>query len=356
MYITNKTILIVSVTSQTGGKGVFTSLLLETLQNNNVKYYHINNQRTKSNNRFLKTIEHIWSFISYKFIFVGYLISRKIDIVQLHTSGGFDFIDYSFFIVLSKIFNKKTIVRFGGDDFEFFFTSKKSLTQQYFKWIINIVDIWIVQSEYWKSLFHNLTKKPQNKMFILPNFVNTKLYNLDVNKFSRELEVLFIPGSDLMRKGYYDAIIPIKDVAVKYRKINFHIAGRIQDTELQMFPNIHIYDYITGDTKIGLFNKCQIFLLPTYAEGFPNALVEAMSSGMGIITSNIPQITCLVEDGVNSLFINTNAPHEIHEKLLLLIENRKMIEELGNAAKNTADELYSIEHLPEYLKTLYQAV
>lgn len=352
MDFTNIRILVISPSGISGGKATFTNLLLDVFRRNNVFFYHINLQRTKSDKLFFKIFEHIISFFYFKVKFLYYLIFKKFDIVQIHTSTYFDFFDLSIFIIISKLFGKKTVVRYGGAQFPIFYKSLNKFLQRYVFMIIEIIDTLIVQSDYWSDYFIEFGKKKE-KLFILPNFIDLVSFKVDLKKYDEGIiNILFIPGNDLERKGFFDVKETIIELADKYQNIIFHIVGPKVEMLISA-KNIKTYKIIHGMAKLDMFNLCCIYLLPTHSEGFPNSLLEGMASGMATITTNIPQIKCIVKDGFDAYLIDPGSRVQFKEKVEYLLKNPSSIIQVGRNARKNVEKNYSLDLLYGYLKNLY---
>lgn len=350
--IRNKSILLVSPLNKIGGKANFTSLLISTFDKNNVKYNHIDLIRAKSKNKVLRVLEHVFSFFYYKLKFVFLLTTKKFDVVQIHTSTGFDFWDLSILIVISKLFRKKTYVRYGGAIFQDFYSSAGKIKKSYINWMFSLYDVFIVQSKFWRDYFTSVGIGLE-KIYILPNFVDDTIYNFERAQTNiNEISILFMPATSLNRKGFYDLKDSISLLASKHPNVNFHIVGPEVNKHIGD-QNIFTHKELYGEDKIRLFAACHIFLLPTHNEGFPNALLEAMAAGMGIITTNIPQISCLVEDNKHCLLMSPGAAGEFKDKLEFLIRNPEEITRLGISAKKLVEEKFSTNLMADYLKRLY---
>jgi glycosyltransferase involved in cell wall biosynthesis len=82
-----------------------------------------------------------------------------------------------------------------------------------------------------------------------------------------------------------------------------------------------------------LYNAADIFCLPSHSEGIANVVIEAMSSGLPVITTNVCGHPELVNDGVTGILIPPQEPGILIEKLQLLLHNNDMCMGLGAAAR-----------------------
>jgi glycosyltransferase involved in cell wall biosynthesis len=352
MSITKKTILLISPTNKIGGKASFTKRLIEVYNKHGIQYYHIDLVRARSKCQLIRILQHIYSFIYYKLLLIKYLYTKDIDIVQIHTSSYLDFYDLSFCIIISKVYKKKVIVRYGGAEFPSFYRYSIWIARKYLKWAITLPDKLIVQSIYWYKYFIELGVK-ESSLIIIPNFVDDNMYSFNDSKYMKDvLDVLFMPASSLRRKGFIDIKNSIQKLANDYHDITFHIVG----PEVYKYisgSNIKTYNYIEGKDKTDLFNLCNIYLLPTHSEGFPNSLIEAMASGMAVISTNIPQIKCLVIDEYNCLLIDPGSASQFEKVFSSLISDKNKIKYIGKNARKLVEERYSKKLMQKYLTELY---
>ena len=94
-----------------------------------------------------------------------------------------------------------------------------------------------------------------------------------------------------------------------------------------------------------LLKKSHIFVLPSYYEGYPNSLLEAMASSKACIATNVGSVPDIIKDGVNGFIINPKNHIELFEKLKELILDRKKIVSFSSNAKesvinNNSSELF----------------
>src|SRR5262249_47824470 len=109
----------------------------------------------------------------------------------------------------------------------------------------------------------------------------------DILEIARRLEQA---GADFRIDMVGIAETAEEDCAIRSRVAEHGLAGRIA-----------FHGYRSGDEKARLFAAADVFLLPTYAEIFPNVLLEAMAAGLPIVTTDVPVIPEMVQDGAQGL-------------------------------------------------------
>ena len=101
---------------------------------------------------------------------------------------------------------------------------------------------------------------------------------------------------------------------------------------------------VTGEEKAKLFKDADLFAYPTYfhLEGQPVAILEAMASGLPVITTDKGSITEMITDGRNGFIVSPSSPHQIAEKIGLLIANKSLREEMGTRNRSLAREKFNL--------------
>jgi len=120
----------------------------------------------------------------------------------------------------------------------------------------------------------------------------------------------------------------------KYRHVKFFFIGGTEGKEdvVKRFASNQIV--FTGHrTDIpSVLKRMDIFVLPSYSEGLPNALMEAMAVGVVPLSSRVGGATVLIEEGENGLFFTPGDRTDLQEKLTTLIEDPNLRRKLGAAA------------------------
>jgi glycosyltransferase involved in cell wall biosynthesis len=116
-----------------------------------------------------------------------------------------------------------------------------------------------------------------------------------------------------------------------------HLPGRIQN----------VPEYLA---------KADIFVLPSLYEGFPNALCEAMASGLPVIATNCGTVADIITDRQNGLLVSPNSIDSLVAALTLLMDNPDLRLKLGVKAESVV-ERFSINAVMEtWDRTLQRAI
>jgi glycosyltransferase involved in cell wall biosynthesis len=88
---------------------------------------------------------------------------------------------------------------------------------------------------------------------------------------------------------------------------------------------------VAGLAKLDLLERASIFILPSYHENFPVAILEAMAMGLPVVSTRVAGIPDVVEDGCNGFLIDPGDYRALADRILQLARNRDLREAMGQA-------------------------
>lgn len=150
-------------------------------------------------------------------------------------------------------------------------------------------------------------------------------------------------------KGLYDLLTAFaKIIKSSKRNLVLHIAGSgREETNLrQEAENLGIshltrfHGFIpNGDKLWSLYSQCQLFILPSYTEGTPRVLFEAMARGVAVITTNVGGIPYIVKDEINGLVIEPGNIKALADAMLKLIDDKELRKRVIEEGRKNAFEV-----------------
>jgi glycosyltransferase involved in cell wall biosynthesis len=102
-----------------------------------------------------------------------------------------------------------------------------------------------------------------------------------------------------------------------------------------------------------LLSRASVFVLPSYAEGLPMSVLEAMAAGCPVVATRVGGIPDLITDGVDGLLVPPGDPHALAAALERILRDPAFARQLGNAARQTIANRYTAERSLERLEQLY---
>lgn len=180
--------------------------------------------------------------------------------------------------------------------------------------------------------------------------VDLKKFNYSPPVNNDKLTFLFI-GRLLKEKGIFEYINAAKQVKSIHPNCVFQIIGSIDDTNPFALHQSVLDQYIENDiihyaghvdNVPGWIKNADVFVLPSYREGFPRSTQEAMAIGRPIITTNVPGCRETVIDGHNGYLIKPWDAVDLAEKMLFFVNNPNQIEIMGIQSRKIAEEKFDI--------------
>lgn len=114
--------------------------------------------------------------------------------------------------------------------------------------------------------------------------------------------------------------------------------------------------YGVVDNVVDYLAKTDIFVLPSRVEGLSNALLEAMAAGLPCVATDIAANTEIIQHGYNGLLTPEENEEAMAQSLLRLIDDETLRTQLGEQARRTIVECYSLETIADKYLELYKSL
>lgn len=300
----------------------------------------------------------------FKFPYV--IVKKNPSLIHVHTAGYLSFFESSLYLFISALFNKKTILHIHANSLDTFYQSSSFLTKLYIRKSILISDKTIALSNYWKKFIVNEMKINNDLIYVIHNGVPFSKYAYQKTcneKFDDNIHILFMGGRDSKRKGVYDLISSISLILNQQPNVILTVVGsgevetiRSICKDLNLGKNVRILGQITDKEKINELNNSDIFVLPSYSEGLPISILEAMAFGVPVVSTTVGAIPEVIEEGVNGFLIEPGDHKLLAEKLLLLIKSKNLREDMGINNLEKIKNKYDLKFVTNELQKLYDNV
>ncbi|PHJ64574.1 glycosyl transferase family 1 [Nostoc linckia z18] len=306
-------------------------------------------------------VKKITVFLKAIWKFLWILLKQEADIVQLQISQRGSILRQAIMILLAWVFRKPIIIHAHGSQFHLFYDGLPKSIQQLLSWIFGKCQRLIVLSESWKNFYiKNLGLEPEKVVvFYNPVKIPVEVPNRSIPD---KVNLLFL-GRIGQRKGAFDLIEAISLLPKEHRtKLSLIMAGdgeveqaRNLVTTLNLEDYIKLPGWIGSDERDILLTQANIFVLPSYNEGLPLAMLEAMAWELPVVVTPVGGIPEIVTDLENGFIVNPGNPEELSSSLKSLIENEDLRFSLGFKARKSVFALDIKNHWIAFLK-LYHSL
>lgn len=296
-------------------------------------------------------------FRAYFLLLLRFIFDRKIKIVHVHTADRTDFKRNSYIVNLAHFFGKKILIHSHGAVFVEFYENANPKKKEWIKSILNKADKVIVLSESWKKWFAGISID-ESKLVILHNITSfPKKVNVETNNVP--VRLLFL-GEIGERKGVFDIIRALGQNREKLEgKLELHIGGNKMEDELRKaikdnhLEKIVTFDgFVAGEKKITLLNWANLFILPSFNEGLPISILEAMSYKLPIISSPVGGIPEVVSND-NGILVTPGNADEIFAAIYQYVEKPELIKSHGKSSYEKVST-YLPDYVLNHLKEIYE--
>lgn len=195
-------------------------------------------------------------------------------------------------------------------------------------------------------------KMVKQQQVVMLNGSGVNLDKFKVQPLPGEFGFLFI-GRLIRDKGIFEYLEACKEIKTRYRDVRCLLVGpfdsnptALSNDELQPYIEDGIIEYFGEQKDVRPYlAKCNVFVLPSYREGTPKTVLEAMASFKAIITSDAPGCRETVKDGKNGFLVPIKNQKKLAEKMIYLYEHQELIEKMALRGRQMVEELFDVKKI-----------
>lgn len=200
---------------------------------------------------------------------------------------------------------------------------------------------------------------------ILANGINSFEVKQCERRYDTPLKILFL--SNIIRekgpKELLEACVELKNRALEFE---IYMAGKFYENELKLemldiiakekLTNFYLLEGVYGKDKFKLLGSCHLAVLPTYNDCFPLVLLEAMSAGLAIISTDEGAISEIVDDGNSGFLVKKRSISSIANKIEYFLDNRGEEQTMGVCGSNIFSKRFTANIFERKLLTILETV
>lgn len=284
------------------------------------------------------------------------LVIRRCDFVHAHASMNGSFWRKALYAALTLGIGRGFILHIHGSEFRVFYESLPRPGRYLARYTLARATRVIVLSEYWKHFVEGLGCE---NALVIPNWVMDKHGAQPIS--AQRNSVLFL-GEVGQRKGSFDLIRAYRilaDVHGMHALPKLYIAGNGQNAEARALVRessladaVEVVGWASGETLERLFSACGIFVLPSYNEGLPMAILEAMNAGMAIVSTPVGGIPDVL-NATNGVLVPPGDTDKLAEGLARLIFHPERRKAMAEAARSDYYRFYTAEQATRKMQEVY---
>lgn len=310
--------------------------------------------------KFAKLLKAICAYA----LFLRVLIIKKPDLIHIHSSFGPSFYRKMPFIYMASLAKVPVINHIHGADFEEFYVRASKRKKRWIRKAYNRCAKLIALSAEWKGLLQTIVET--EKIEIVENY-SVIHYDALKDKLSRpnNKQVLFL-GELGKRKGCYDIPDVVKKVSSAIPDVVFILCGAGSEAdelaikslikEKKLEANVVFPGWVRDREKDKVLRNADVFFLPSYNEGMPMSILDAMGYGLPIVSTNVGGIPKIVQNNRNGMCCNPGDVDGFSRAIIDLLENQDLCNSASKSSFEIVSERYSLERHISLIEEVYEKV
>jgi glycosyltransferase involved in cell wall biosynthesis len=199
---------------------------------------------------------------------------------------------------------------------------------------------------------------------VVENGVDEKIFYPKKEKSEKSIKYAMFVGRIDREKGLFDLVECGRYICKERPELYFIIAGKGRDLNklIKKIKNAGLQDrfiflgQVNKDNLVKLYQNATLFILPSYHEGLPSVVLEAMSCSLPVIVTDVRGNRDLITQGENGIIIPPKEPKKIAEAINMLLGDKKLRQYLGENARNTIIKNYTWDIIANKMLNYYESL
>lgn len=290
--------------------------------------------------------------------FLLLLGTGQLGLLHIHVASRASFWRKSFFFLLAFLFRIPTILHLHGSEFAQFYGEECGSVRRYLiRFIFDRVDRVVVLSEAWKNWVSTMSKNARIDAIYNPVMLPASVASWQTRQRGSVLSL----GRIGKRKGSFDlldaaAVIDgkVSDLRLLYGGDGDANAVRARADALGIGERLALLGWVGPQERERQLNSAYIYALPSYNEGLPMSVLEAMAAGMPVLSTPVGGIPEAVTDGLEGFLVPPGDVAALARRLQQLLQDDALAASMGAAARRKVERCFSSQAVLPRLHAMYQ--
>jgi len=351
----DKILVLVPPLNNVGGISNYYSIL-KPLFSPRVEYCY----RGTRNQRDKKFLKEIYRFFNDLFVFAKKLRSNEYALVHINTSLSVpSFLRDSLYIIIARLYRVPSLPFFRG-----WLMGAENIIRNRFKWLLRIAYLSCPAMITLSSVSKEQIKKWGFKgdIHLETTLIDESLlegFDVEAKQaiiIGKPFKILFLARVE-MAKGLKELVDAFDSLCEKYEDMKLIIAGsgsadKFISKRREQNNRIEALGYVSGNDKAQAYDGASLYVLPSYTEGMPNSLLEAMSFGLPLVCTPVGGIKDIVIDGVNGILVSPKSADDLYDAIERLYLNRELASSMSLNNYKESERFYS-RNVVQRLEDIY---
>ncbi len=296
--------------------------------------------------------------------FAWVLLTDRPELVHIHSSFGPSFYRKLPFLYMADWAGIPVVNHIHGAQWEPFYEAASEKKKRRIQRAYGKCSALIALSQEWKQLLSQAVSS--ERIHVIENYSMPREDALQARLQRQSGHTVLFLGELGRRKGCYDIPAAAARVAGEIPDVRFVLAGAgtaEDETALRQLcrdwgveANVTFPGWVRGEEKDRLLREADVFFLPSYNEGMPMSVLDAMGYGLPVVSTRVGGIPQLVRDGENGCCLLPGDTARMGSELAALLKDRARQTVYGRQSYRIADREYGIQAHLQKLSALYAQV
>ena len=289
------------------------------------------------------------------------LARHRPELVHVHTCSGLTFYRTIVDMLIVRLHGMPVILHIRGGRFEEFLNGRSAIGRRVVRWALVSADSVIALSPIWAERL--LAFDSRISVQVVANGVPLPERPRQHRPTAR-IRIVFV-GTTQRAKGVDDLIEALSRLPKQTRRrIDVRIIGtdpsrRIEELQALaeqrgLSESVVFTGELSSEEVKGELRRAAIFTLPSYAEGLPNALLEAMACGLPAVVGSVGAVPEVIDHGVSGFLVRPGDIEQLSTLLGKLIRSPALRQKMGRAARKRVRQEFGLSKVARLLDALYQ--
>jgi glycosyltransferase involved in cell wall biosynthesis len=287
------------------------------------------------------------------------LATLDAPLVHVHLSSRASFWRKSVVCLLARLAGRPYLLHVHGSEFAQFYEECSPRGRRMVSRVLARAALVLALSEAWRVTLHGIS--PQARLDVLMNAVPLPPLDPARRREPPRPTLLFL-GEVARHKGVLELAHAFARLTAQFPQLQLVYGGtgsalqEVRDltAKLELGARVGFTGWLEAERKRAAFAEATIFVLPSYVEGMPMALLEAMSWGLPTIATAVGGVPEIITHEANGLLIPPGDTAALAAAIARLMADPQLRQRLGDAARATVAERFSLDTAVRRLLEFYR--
>lgn len=251
---------------------------------------------------------------------------------------------------IARLFNIPVVVHYHGNMHDFQYTRFAGLSLSALRHLMKDAQINIVINTFSLQKAYEIQ---MGKVLLLPNFIEESLFDYPIQHFQKSRPRAIFAGGITQTKGCKE----IFNLAIALPEIDFYLFGKMHADMADLYKNLSANIFLQGEVPhqylLNEMHRSDFLLFPSYTEGFPLTVLEAMAIGLPVIGTRVGAIPEMITDGKGGILVNPGDIPALIDAIQYISQNQQLRQAMGEFNRKHSFENYRYSVVIQQLVKIY---